>query len=1133
MRTSPSVTRPDLASRPAARLEAVTAGFVPAIALAVVLAASATAVTLDPSSLAAQEDGVITEDFFDELEYRHIGPLGNRVISVIGEPGDPNVYYIGAASGGIFKSTDGGVVWTPVFDDQPVSSIGSLALAPSDPNVLWAGTGETFIRANISVGDGIYRSTDRGGNWEHRGLDSTGRIGRVRIHPRDPDLVYACALGHTYGAQPERGVYRTRDGGETWEQVLFIDENTGCSDLVMDPNNPRILFAGMWEIYVDTFSRKSGGPGSGLWLSRDGGDTWTELEEDGLPDKPWGKIGLDISAANSDRIFALIETSSNNEFAPSDPFQGVLWRSDDGGDSWDMVNPSNDLTARPLYYTRLLASPGDADEVYFMALRQSVSLDGGRTHARMERQPGGDHHDMWIDPLDPERMIVGHDQGISISSNRGKSWYRPQLPIAQMYHANVDKRIPYYVYGNRQDGPSSHGPSNSLTGGSIPVGEWRSVGGCETGFAVPDTVDHRTVWTGCYDGILDRHDLVTGHTRNVSVWPLAVESWPGEELEFRWQWTFPIEISPHDHDRVYVGSQYVHMTTNGGQSWEVISPDLTTDDPELQRRTGGLTLDDAGPTMAPTVFAIAESPIEAGVIWVGMNDGLVQITRDGGGTWTDVTANLPGLPPLGTISNIAPSRHAAGTAYLSADLHQVNDRDPYLYKTTDYGQTWRRIDGGIPRGALSYTHVIQEDPVQAGLLYAGTENGLWVSFDDGGSWHSLQSNLPHAPVHWLVVQDHFNDLVVATYGRGFWILDDITPLQQLALRWQAGEVNVSTAGNGTSRGGTASDGVSNAGSANGGALLFVPRPAYRFRFKESPMSQPGDPAAGENPEYGATIHYYLPEDLDEDTDLELAVLDADGEQVVELEDLDDEAGLHRVHWDLRGERTTEAKLRTKVEENPHVPIPDRGWRSAPDSPRMSIVMPPGRYTVRLTVGEAELTRELTVLKDPNSTGSEADILAQMPVLESLYYAQDRGAKLINEIEWIRVQLDGLRDRLDDADWEDRESILDPAGEIEDQLKEIENEFFDLRHTGTGQDGLRWKRLLNARIGYLARAINGSDDPPTDQQVALAEVLVAQVAELEGRFRALVADELAAFNSMLRERGVPNVLVGGEPPETSE
>jgi len=1068
----------------------------PALLACAALAAGAAASR--PAAVDAQ-DAETRAGLYDELEFRHIGPQGNRVIAVIGEPGNPNVYYVGAASGGVWKSTDGGHRWTPVFDDQPASSIGALALAPSDPNVVWAGTGETFIRANISIGNGIYRSTDGGESWEHRGLDAAGRIGRIVVHPRDPDIVLACALGHTYGPQEERGVFRTTDGGETWARVLFVDPDTGCSDLVMDPSNPRILFAGMWQIEVATWGRTSGGPGSSLWVSRDGGATWTGLEGSGLPTPPWGKIGLGMSEVDPDRVYALIETSSNRDFAPSDPYEGALWRSDDGGRSWRMVNASNDLSARWLYYTRVAVSPADADELYFNAPGHFTSLDGGETHFRTDETPGYDHHDMWIDPLDPDRMIVGHDGGVSISTTRGDTWHRPQLPIAQMYHAHVDDRIPYFVYGNRQDGPSVRAPSNTLAGGPIPIGEWDAVGGCEVGFAVPDTVDHRTVWTGCYDGILELHDLETGVTKDVSVWPVAVESWAAEDLEYRWQWTFPIEISPHDHETVYVGSQYVHRTRDRGQSWEVISPDLTSDDPELQRRMGGLTLDDAGPTIAPVVFAITESALEPGLLWAGSNDGLIHLTRDGGETWTDVTANLPGLPPRMTISSIQASRHAPGKAYVAVDGHQVGDFDPYLFVTEDYGGSWRRIDASIPRSVFSFTHVIREDPGQPGLLYAGTENGIWISFDDGTRWERLGTSLPPSPVHWIAVQERFADLVVATYGRGFWILDDLTPLRQLAAR------------------------------AGGGAevrpaetVVFEPRAAYRFRSREAPMSQPDDPVAGENPEYGATLHYFLPAGLDGEA--EIGILDAEGASVRTLTGPGG-AGLHRVVWDLRSESTTQARLRTPPDENPWVEVPERGWRAMPDGGRLSILSPPGVYTVRLLAGSDTLSTRLEVLRDPGAPGSEAEIAEQLAVARALYDMLERAAGMINEIEALRVQLDGLEERLEDAEVESPDALVARADSVHAVLRGIEGRLFDLRHTGDGQDGLRWPRLLYARIGYLGRRVMSSDERPTDQQVAVYEMLRDELEALEARYESEGRGAVDALNRLLRERGVPHVIGG--------
>ena len=498
-------------------------------------------------------------------------------------------------------------------------------------------------------------------------------------------------------------MYRTTDGGKTWERVLFVDENTGCSDIAMDPTNPRILYAGMWPMLIKTWGKWSGGPGGSLHVSRDGGTTWTRLKGSGLPDTEIGKVGLAVAPSSPNRVYALIETAAEG-----------LWRSDDGGESWTQVNRDHALLNRPLYYTRVVVSPNDADEVYFPATRFHMSQDGGKTIQRFSPW-GGDHHDMWIDPVNPGRMIVGNDQGIAISTNRGKSWRGIELPVAQMYHVYVDNQVPYYVYGNRQDGTSYRGPSNSRTGGTIPRGLWHPVGGFESGVAVPDPVDNNIVWSGNYDGMLDRFDLRTKQSRAVTVWPESLEGWEPAAVKYRFQWTFPICISPHDHNRVYVGSQFVHMTTNGGQSWEIISPDLSTNDKTKQQRTGGITPDDASPLYGCTLFAIAESPLENGQIWAGTNDGLLHVTRDRGKTWTNVTKNIPGLPEWGTISNIEPSRHSAGTVYITVDLHQVNDRDPYVYKTTDYGKTWKNISAGIPKTPLSYAHCVREDPTRPGL----------------------------------------------------------------------------------------------------------------------------------------------------------------------------------------------------------------------------------------------------------------------------------------------------------------------------------------------------------------------------------------------------------------------------------
>ena len=1024
-------------------------------------------------------------DLFSGLRYRHIGPVGNRVSAVTGVPGDANTYYFGAASGGVFRSTDGGHRWTPIFDDQEAASIGAIAVAPSADSVIWVGTGEPFIRSNVSIGNGVYRSTDGGDSWEHKGLGGTGRIGRLAVHSTDPDVVYAAALGDLYGPQQERGIFRTRDGGDTWERVLFVDEYTGGVDVVMDPNNPRVLFAATWQMFMQTWGRWSGGPGSGIFKSRDGGESWERLEGRGLPTGTMGKIGLAMSASNSNRIYALIETNSNRDFEPLEDHEGVLWRSDDGGANWSMVNGDHTLAQRPLYYTRLVAAPDNANEVHFLSTRYSRSLNGGEDVAL--GNPGADSHDMWIDPLLPDRMIVGHDEGLSISTDRGTSWWRPRLPIAQMYHVNTDSRIPYRVYGNRQDGATQMGPSNSLKGAEISIGEWQSVGGCETGFSVPDPADPNIVWAGCYDGILSRYDHRTGLARRVSVWPANSEGWPAGELRYRFQWTFPLHISPHDHERIYVGSQHVHVTTNGGQSWDVLSPDLTTNDKSKQRKTGGLTPDDAGPTYAAVLFAIAESPRQEGVIWTGSNDGLVHVTLDGGLTWRNVTANLPDLPPLGTVSNIEPSSHGAGTAYLTVDLHQLGNTDPYVYKTTDYGESWTSLSRTVPRSVFSYAHVIREDPVRPGLLYLGTENALYVSFDDGSNWSVMRSNLPPAPVHDLTIQSRFNDLVVATYGRGFWIMDDITPLQEFT-----DEILAS------------------------GVYLFAPRTAYRFLTRQNSQSQPEDSGAGSNPVYGASISFYLatvPEN-----GVRIEIRDTTGEPVQELDAGRLLPGINRVHWDLRERSSVTPTLRTSPSEHSHVEAPNAGGRPLSEGRPVTPLAPPGRYTVTLRANALELVQQLEVLKDPNSGGSEQEIQEQVTMLREIRETVDSVVALIHEIEGIRVQTRLVSER--SADHAAADEIRGAAGALEAELIALEMLLFDLRLTGGNarQDTLRWARRLYARLTSLAGYISGTDDRPTDQSREVFDMLRSELRDYQRQMVA-IREDLATFNRLLGDRGV--------------
>ncbi len=1048
----------------------------------------------------------------DAMRWRYIGPVGNRTTSVVGVPGQPYIYYAGSASGGIFKTTDGGIHWEPIFDGQPVSSIGSLAIAPSDPNVVWAGTGEAWIRSHISVGQGIYKSTDAGKTWKLMGLEKTGRIGHLVVDPKNPDIVMACALGHAYGPQQERGVFRTTDGGAHWERALFTDENTGCSDIVMDPSNPRVLFAGMWPLEIHTWGRESGGPGSGLYMSRDEGATWKKITGHGLPTRMTGKWALAIARSNPNRVFAMIETGDGVPLRGQETDRGKLWRSDDGGENWRLVSYDRGMGGRTHYYFRLEVSPDNENQVHFLTNPYSVSLDGGETIARgpgggggggggggFASSPGGDNHDIWIDPTDGNRMAVANDSGVSLTVNRGRSWQRIQLPNGQLYHVTTDNQIPYYVYGNRQDGPSYRGPSRTgggggFGGGVIPRSAWINVAGGESGWSTPDPVDNNIIWSsasgsGSVGGIVEVYNIKTGQARSVEVWPDEVNGSTAADLKYRFVWTMPLTISPHDHTKVYVGSQYVHQTTDGGNSWQVISPDLTLNDKSRQGFSGGLTGDNIGVEYAGVVFAIAESPKEAGTIWAGTNDGLIQITRDGGKNWTNVTKNVPNMLPWGTISNIEPSRYNAGTAYFTVDGHQVNNRDPWIYKTTDYGKTWKQITNGIPKSMLSYAHCVREDPTRPGLLYVGTENGIYVSYDDGANWQPLQMNLPHAPVYWITVQEHFNDLVISTYGRGFWILDDITPIQQMTPEVM-----------------------------NSNAHLFAPHATYRLRGITVPYASSDDPTAGQNPPYGASISYFLK--AAPKADPSIKIVDAEGKTVRTIRGTRT-AGVNRVWWDLRTEQSKEVRLRTAPLYAPEIRLNAEGWRPLPDGGRMTMLMPPGTYTVKLTVDGQEYSQPLTVLIDPNAGGSDADIQKQTAMLIDLRKDLESAADMTNQIEIIRAQLNDLRQLVREP------SVKTAADDLEKKLTDIEDNLIQRKFTGQGQDTTRYPPKLISKIDYLAGGVDNGDYPPNTQEQEVKTMFEAQLASLRKRLDDIVSGDLSNFNRMLRDKNIGNVIASGQ------
>ncbi len=1056
------------------------------------------------SGLIAQNDTKDDSSPLAALQYRFIGPVGNRAAAIVGEPGNPDVVYIGAASGGIFKTTDGGLTWESVFDHEDVAAVGALAIAPSAHNEIWAGTGEPWlIRPFMPMGDGVYRSTDEGKTWAHAGLAETGHIARIIVDPHKPDVAFVCAVGQVYRPQHERGIFKTTDGGNTWKQVLYVNDDTGCSELSMDAHDPQTLFAGMWQVSIHTWNLKSGGPGSGVYVSHDGGETWKKISGHGLPeaDHAVGKVAVQVAPSDSNRVYALMEEETPR-----------FYRSDDRGKTWRVVNQSHVLDERAPYYTRFAVSPDDENLIYFVTVEYSVSRDGGATFVEHLVPAGGDNHDVWIDPLNANRVLVAHDGGAGMSLNRGKSFQRVVLPIAQMYHVAVDNQIPYHVMGNKQDGPSYYGPSNNLAGGGrfggiITAGDWHEVGGCESGWATPDPVDQNIIWNGCFDGQTVRMDLRTGQSHMVSPWPEATYGWPPAEVKYRWNWFFPLVISRHDHNRVYIGSQFVHMTTDAGQTWKVISPDLTTNDKSHQQDSGGVALDNPPGTYDGSIlYAMADSPVKDGILWTGSNDGQVNVTRDGGEHWTNVTKNIPGLPPWGTVTSIETSHFDAGTAYITVNLQHVGNYDAFVYKTTDYGATWQAITTGIAKSMNSATRQICEDPGAKGLLYLGTDNAIYFSTDDGGRWTRLQNNLPPVPIYGLVVQPEFGDLVVGTHGRGFYILDDVTPLRQWA-KAQASDL-----------------------------YLFAPRPAYRFRHIENQRARDaGTHVIGHNPPYGADFNYFLKAAA---KNVAITILDSNGVEVRKLEGAKS-AGLQRVWWDLRYSPSEVVKLRTSPPGQPWVPMgegqgaeededggtleshPPKDWRPLVSYGfwRGEVLAAPGKYTVQLNVDGKESTQTLEVLRDPHSLGSEQDIQAQTEFMLQLRKELSDMAEMINRLEWVRKQAEGVQARFAGDAY--HEAAVREAKNLEEKAIEAQKNFEDVTLTGRREDSFRAPMKVYSKLSYLGNTLDGvwggdgSDLPPTAGQSEVHKLLQQQMADAARAYKEFMETSVPKFNTAMK------------------
>ena len=1003
----------------------------------------------------------INADHFKNLKFRFIGPDGNRAIAVAGISSDHNTYFVGAASGGLWRTKNNGISWKPIFDDQDVSSVSALAISQKDPNIVWAGTGETFlIRPAHAIGDGIYKSTDGGDTWTNMGLEKTARIGRIVIHPTNPNIVYVAALGHAHGPQKERGIYRTTDGGKSWEHVLFINENTGGIDIAIDLNNPDFLLASMWEIHINSWGLNSGGESGGVFISRDGGDSWERQDKNGLPGgkgKPVGKVAIAISQSNPNTMYALCE-----EGHPG------LYRTDNGGESWQLVTRNHTLAERAPYYMRMAVDPDNPEKIYVLNVQFSISEDGGKT-IKSGYRAGGDNHDIWIDPEDGNRIMVAHDGCASIA-NDGKTFKRVVLPIAQMYHAHVDNQIPYNVYGNRQDGYSYRGPSNSRERG-INLGHWRAFGGCESGFGIPDPNDNNIIWSGCYDGGLEVFDVRTGHARNVRVWPEAAYGWTPKELKYRWHWSFPIHISEHKN-AVYVGSQYVHRSTDLGQSWEVISPDLTLNLKSHQESSGGIAIDNLMTFDGSVLFAITESPLKQGLIWVGSNDGQIHLTKNGGRSWDNLTENID-MPPWGTISNIETSRYYKGTAYISVDFHQMGDFDPYIYKTEDYGKSWKHISSNIPKSYSSFVHVVREDHQTPGVLYAGTDNGVYVSVDDGAHWIRIKNNLPPAPVYWISLQEHFDDMIIGTYGRGVFILDDISPFRELA-------------------------------KANKEEVNFMPvQDAYRFQTIQSMKNDGTSLIRGQNPAYGANLDFFLPDTNAKE--ISIAIQDMNGNEIRKLTPRKTTRGVNRVMWDLRYEKTKTAKLKVNPRGINWVTYNKDGWRPLRtwdidvNSGKLGPKAVPGNYKAILNVDGKEVTQSFTLLKDPNTAGTIKDIKAQFKFLMTIRETINENVALINKVEDLRFSLQN------DYETRDEEKA---ARDMDVRLYEIESHLFDVKLTGAREDAFRNPTKIYGRLSALGSDLTryGADFKPTNQQVEVYEVLSDRLKKQQAAFDVLMEND---------------------------
>jgi photosystem II stability/assembly factor-like uncharacterized protein len=1017
------------------------------------------------------------------LKWREIGPYrGGRSVAVAGSVARPKEYWMGTTGGGVYKTTDGGDTWLPMTDGYFGGTTGAVAVAPSNPDVVYVGGGEFAIRGNVSHGDGMWKTTDGGKTWVNIGLNDSRQIAKVRVHPTNPELVYAAVQGHVWGPNAERGIFRSKDGGKNWQKVLFRDDSTGAADLVMDPANPNVLYAGFWQAHRKPWTLVSGGKGSGMFKTTDGGDTWTEITRNaGLPKGLWGNIGITVSGGDSKRLYAIIEAE-----------EGGVFRSDDAGATWQRVNDERKLRQRAWYYMKIYADSKNPDVVYASNVSFQVSRDGGKTWSNVQGVGHSDSHDFWIAPEDPTRMIEANDGGANVSTDGGKTWTAEDYATAQFYHVTTTNHFPYQICGAQQDNSTLCGPSRAP--GGITIDMWKDAGGGESGFIAPLPNNPDIVFAGSYGGYLTRKDMRTGLTRDVNPWPLNPMGHDAKDAKYRMQWTFPLLVSPHDPKTLYVGSSVLFKTVNEGDSYTAISPDLSRNDPRTLGPSGGpITKDQTSVEYYGTVFAIAESPIAKGTIWAGTDDGLVHVTRNGGVSWTNVTPAILKEREWARVSIIEASHFNAGTAYVAANRFQMDDNEPYLFKTTDFGKTWTRIDGsgkanGIP--AHEFTRVIREDEVRPGLLFAGTERGIWASLDDGGTWFSLRRNMPMVPVHDIAIKD--GDVIAGTHGRSFWVIDDISLLRQVNTTLLAKR-----------------------------AHLFTPSAAYRLNWGGG-FGGGGSASSpvGQNPPSGTIVYYWLKEpakrvtiEFRDSTGRTIrsfasdAVAPAAGpggrRSVAADRPPSNNVGMNTFSWNLReGDATTFPGMIM--------------WAGVTNGPMIL----PGNFTVRLLVdGQSLGDARLVVKKDPRSGATGADLVAQYKLLMQI---RDRTTDANDAVRTVRYVRQQAVEKMN-AVGSDSARYATLVKDLDQKISAMEAEIYQVKNQ-SGQDPLNYPIKVNNQIAALSGVVASTEARPTRQSQQVFDLLTKELEGYLVELRKTYKDLIPAIDEIRKKHGHPAIEV---------